>query len=67
MVWITGALGVVLNLITPFTEEPWIEPQLAEKFGAPYLTEALYPQLQTPRAEVYRATQRLSDLLLAGG
>jgi protein-S-isoprenylcysteine O-methyltransferase Ste14 len=34
MVWIVGALGVVLNIMAPFTEEPWLE----ERFGAEYRT-----------------------------
>ncbi len=33
MVWIIGALGVCLNILAPFTEEPW----LAERFGDSYL------------------------------
>lgn len=33
MVWIIGILGVVLNILAPFTEEPWLE----EKFGERYL------------------------------
>lgn len=32
-VWIIGALGIILNLMAPLTEEPWLE----EKFGAHYL------------------------------
>jgi protein-S-isoprenylcysteine O-methyltransferase Ste14 len=31
--WIIGVLGIVLNLLAPFTEEPWLE----EKFGDAYL------------------------------
>jgi len=33
MVWIIGILGVILNILAPFTEEPWLE----EKFGEAYL------------------------------
>lgn len=33
MVWIIGILGVVLNILAPFTEEPWLE----EQFGKEYL------------------------------
>jgi len=33
MVWVVGFLGVLLNLLAPFTEEPWLE----ERFGAAYL------------------------------
>ncbi len=33
MVGIVGLLGVMLNLLTPFTEEPWLEA----RFGAEYL------------------------------
>jgi protein-S-isoprenylcysteine O-methyltransferase Ste14 len=33
MVWTIGILGVILNLLASFTEEPWLE----EKFGASYL------------------------------
>lgn len=33
MVGIVGLLGVMLNLLAPFTEEPWLE----EHFGAQYL------------------------------
>jgi len=33
MVWIIGILGVILNLIAPFTEEPWLE----ERYGDCYL------------------------------
>jgi protein-S-isoprenylcysteine O-methyltransferase Ste14 len=33
MVWIIGILGVVLNVLAPFTEEPWLE----ERFGDRYL------------------------------
>ena len=32
-VWILGVLGIVLNILAPFTEEPWLE----EKFGPAYL------------------------------
>jgi protein-S-isoprenylcysteine O-methyltransferase Ste14 len=30
--WMVAVLGVVLNLVAPFTEEPWLE----ERFGDPY-------------------------------
>jgi protein-S-isoprenylcysteine O-methyltransferase Ste14 len=33
MVWVLGALGVTLNLLAPFTEEPWLE----ERFGGAYI------------------------------
>jgi protein-S-isoprenylcysteine O-methyltransferase Ste14 len=33
MVWIIGILGVMLNILAPFTEEPWLE----EQFGKEYL------------------------------
>jgi protein-S-isoprenylcysteine O-methyltransferase Ste14 len=33
MVWVLGILGVLLNLLAPFTEEPWLE----ERFGGSYL------------------------------
>jgi protein-S-isoprenylcysteine O-methyltransferase Ste14 len=33
MIWIIGTLGIILNLLAPFTEEPWLE----EKFGGSYL------------------------------
>jgi protein-S-isoprenylcysteine O-methyltransferase Ste14 len=32
MVWVLGILGVILNLLAPFTEEPW----LAERYGERY-------------------------------
>lgn len=33
MVWVVGILGVTLNVLAPFTEEPWLE----ERFGESYL------------------------------
>lgn len=33
MTWIIGVLGIVLNILAPFTEEPWLEA----KFGEEYL------------------------------
>lgn len=33
MVWVVGALGVVLNILAPFVEEPWLET----KFGPTYV------------------------------
>ncbi len=33
MVWVLGTLGVILNLLAPFTEELWLE----ERFGDEYL------------------------------
>jgi protein-S-isoprenylcysteine O-methyltransferase Ste14 len=33
MVWLVGILGVMLNILAPFTEEPWLE----ERFGDAYL------------------------------
>lgn len=32
MVWVIGVLGVLLNILAPFTEEPWLE----ERFGEEY-------------------------------
>jgi protein-S-isoprenylcysteine O-methyltransferase Ste14 len=32
MVWVVGALGILLNILAPFTEEPWLE----ERFGEEY-------------------------------
>lgn len=32
MVWVIGILGVILNLMAPLTEEPWLE----ERFGDAY-------------------------------
>jgi protein-S-isoprenylcysteine O-methyltransferase Ste14 len=32
MVWVIGALGVLLNIMAPFTEESWLE----ERFGEQY-------------------------------
>jgi protein-S-isoprenylcysteine O-methyltransferase Ste14 len=33
MVWVIGVFGIGLNILAPFTEEPWLE----ERFGAEYL------------------------------
>jgi protein-S-isoprenylcysteine O-methyltransferase Ste14 len=33
MVGVIGFLGVVLNVLAPFTEEPWLE----QRFGEAYL------------------------------
>ena len=33
MVWVIGILGVILNTMAPYTEEPWLE----ERFGEEYL------------------------------
>jgi protein-S-isoprenylcysteine O-methyltransferase Ste14 len=33
MVWVLGIMGVALNLLAPFTEEPWLE----ERFGGAYI------------------------------
>ncbi len=33
MGWCIGLLGVALNILAPFTEEPWLE----ERYGEPYL------------------------------
>jgi protein-S-isoprenylcysteine O-methyltransferase Ste14 len=33
MIWIIGLLGVILNLLTPSIEEPWLE----EQYGDIYL------------------------------
>jgi protein-S-isoprenylcysteine O-methyltransferase Ste14 len=32
MVWVIGTLGVILNILAPLTEEPWLE----ERFGDEY-------------------------------
>jgi len=32
MAWVIGALGILLNVLAPFTEEPWLK----EKFGEEY-------------------------------
>jgi protein-S-isoprenylcysteine O-methyltransferase Ste14 len=32
MVWVIGILGVVLNILAPFTEEPWLETRYGESF-----------------------------------
>jgi protein-S-isoprenylcysteine O-methyltransferase Ste14 len=32
MVWVIGLLGIILNILAPFTEEPWLE----ERFGDEY-------------------------------
>lgn len=32
MVWIIGLLGVILNLIAPSVEEPWLEEQYGESY-----------------------------------
>ena len=32
MVWITGVLGVILNLLAPYTEEPWLEKRYGEQY-----------------------------------
>ncbi len=32
MVWVLGILGIVLNILAPFAEEPWLE----ERFGDEY-------------------------------
>ncbi|MGD0707057.1 MAG: isoprenylcysteine carboxylmethyltransferase family protein [Anaerolineaceae bacterium] len=32
MVWVIGTLGVILNILAPYTEEPWLE----ERFGDEY-------------------------------
>jgi protein-S-isoprenylcysteine O-methyltransferase Ste14 len=31
--WVIGALGIILNLLAPLTEEPWLE----DRFGQAYL------------------------------
>jgi protein-S-isoprenylcysteine O-methyltransferase Ste14 len=33
LVWLVGLSGITLNILAPFTEEPWLE----ERFGAAYL------------------------------
>ena len=32
MIWIIGVLGVVLNLLAPYTEEPWLEARYGERY-----------------------------------
>ncbi|HTX80065.1 MAG TPA: isoprenylcysteine carboxylmethyltransferase family protein, partial [Longilinea sp.] len=32
MAWIIGTLGIILNIMAPYTEEPWLE----ERFGEEY-------------------------------
>jgi protein-S-isoprenylcysteine O-methyltransferase Ste14 len=41
MIWIIGLLGVILNLVAPHTEEPWLE----ERYGQAYLAY----KCRTPR------------------
>jgi protein-S-isoprenylcysteine O-methyltransferase Ste14 len=37
MVWLIGALGVLLNIMAPFTEEPWLKERFGEEYW-PYKT-----------------------------
>jgi protein-S-isoprenylcysteine O-methyltransferase Ste14 len=32
LVWVTGILGVILNLMAPFTEEPWLEQHFGDDY-----------------------------------
>jgi protein-S-isoprenylcysteine O-methyltransferase Ste14 len=32
MAWIIGILGIGLNILAPFTEEPWLEEKFGEKY-----------------------------------
>ena len=32
MIWIIGVLGVILNLLAPYTEEPWLEERYGERY-----------------------------------
>ena len=32
MVWVMGILGVILNLLAPYTEETWLEERYGEKY-----------------------------------
>jgi protein-S-isoprenylcysteine O-methyltransferase Ste14 len=32
MAWVVGALGITLNLLAPFTEEPWLEQRFGEAY-----------------------------------
>lgn len=32
MTWIIGGLGIALNLLAPFTEEPWLEKKHGEEY-----------------------------------
>jgi protein-S-isoprenylcysteine O-methyltransferase Ste14 len=34
MVWCIGILGVLLNLLAPYTEEPWLEERYGERYLA---------------------------------
>jgi protein-S-isoprenylcysteine O-methyltransferase Ste14 len=32
MIWISGVLGVLLNLLAPYTEEPWLDERYGERY-----------------------------------
>jgi protein-S-isoprenylcysteine O-methyltransferase Ste14 len=32
MVWVVGALGMILNILAPFTEEPWLEKRFGDEY-----------------------------------
>ncbi|MFC1879060.1 methyltransferase family protein [Chloroflexota bacterium] len=32
MIWIIAVLGVILNLLAPYTEEPWLEERYGERY-----------------------------------
>lgn len=32
MVWVLGVLGVLINIMAPFTEEPWLEERYGEEY-----------------------------------
>jgi protein-S-isoprenylcysteine O-methyltransferase Ste14 len=34
MVWVIGFIGVILNLLAPYTEEPWLEERYGERYRA---------------------------------
>jgi protein-S-isoprenylcysteine O-methyltransferase Ste14 len=34
MVWVLGILGVILNIMAPFTEEPWLEERFGDEYRA---------------------------------
>ena len=34
MIWLIGLIGVVLNLLAPYTEEPWLEERYGEEYKA---------------------------------
>jgi protein-S-isoprenylcysteine O-methyltransferase Ste14 len=34
MIWLIGLIGVTLNLLAPYTEEPWLEERYGEEYEA---------------------------------